>query len=294
MSSGYHPSAFPELSKWFPSENRAKAIGVQAVSGLLALAIIPILGIMLVELLGGWREFFFVLGIAGIFFFIPVFFLMRFSKNEYSKLEESQTIPKGADGWTKSFVISLIIMGLRGMTFRCITILMPFYLHETYGFEPIWASSLTTIMLATGLVGEVTSMYLSDKMQRRLPFIFISTGFVAPFLLLLNFSLSGIILIFLLIGVGFFQFLGVPAMNAWLTEISPRDSPSLAFGLLFSIGALPGALAPIIFGALGDIYGLEASILFLVITATLATILTLFLRESKNKLRKLNIILIDS
>ena len=43
-----------------------------------------------------------------------------------------------------------------------------------------------------------------------------------------------------------------------------------------------GALSPFIFGAIGDIYGLESSILFLVITATIATVLTLFLRDSKN------------
>ena len=281
MASGYHPAAFPELSKWFSSEKRAQSTGIQALGGLVAMAIIPLLGIVLVEMFGGWRESFVILGIMGIFFFIPVFILMRFSKREYAKHEENQTIPAGVDGWTITYVISLIVMGLRGMTFRCISILMPFYLVETYGFEPIWASSLTTIMLTAGLFGEISSMYLSDKIRKRVPFMILSTGFVAPCLFLLNYSLTGIILIFILIGIGFFFFFGVPANTAWLTEVSPKHSPGLAFGLLFSIGAMPGALSPYIFGAIGDIYGLEVSILFLVITSTIPTVLTLLLRESK-------------
>ena len=248
MASGYHPTAFPELSKWFSSDKRAKATGIQAIGGLVALAVIPLLGIILVEVLGGWREFFIALGLLGFVFFIPVFFLMRYSKTEFDKMEENQIVSDGADGWSKTFVISLAIVGLRGMTFRCITILMPFYLVETYGFEPIWAGSLTTIMLSGGLFGEISSMYLSDRFGRRLPFMIISTAFVAPCLLLLNYSLTNIVLIILLIGIGFFQFFGIPATTAWLTEISPKHSQGLAFGILFSLGAMPGALSPFIFG----------------------------------------------
>jgi MFS family permease len=280
-NSGYHPAAFPELSKWFPSKNRAKSTGVQALGGLIATAIIPFIGIMLVELFGGWRESFVILGIIGMLFFIPVFFLMRISKSEYITFNEKQTENDGTDTWTLTYGISMIVMSLRGMTFRCITILMPFYLVETYGFEPIWAGSLATIMLTAGLFGEVCSMFLSDKIQRRLPFMIISTGFVAPCLFLLNYSLSATILLLILIGIGFFFFLGVPANTAWLTEISPKQSPGLAFGLLFSVGALPGALSPFIFGLIGDTYGLEASILFLVITTIAATVLAFFLNESK-------------
>ncbi|MHA2211463.1 MAG: hypothetical protein ACXABV_20095 [Candidatus Thorarchaeota archaeon] len=53
----------------------------------------------------------------------------------------------------------------------------------------------------------------------------------------------------------------------------------MAFGILFSIGAIPGALSPIIFGWIGDFYGLQASVIFLVMTTLLATIFALLLRE---------------
>ena len=283
MASGFHPAAFPEISKWFPKSKRSLSIGIQETGGLIAMAIIPLLGIILVEMLGGWRDAFVALGILGIFIFILVFFLMRFSKGEAHQYEDNQTSNVGVDGWTRNYAISLVIVGLRGMTFRSITLLMPFYLVETYGLAPLWAGSLTTIMLTAGLFGEIISMYYSDKMRRRLPFMIMSMVFLTPCLFLLTFALAEIWLILVLIIIGFGFFFAVPAFTAWLTEVSPKESQGLAFGLLFSIGATPGALSPFIFGVIGDLYGLQTSILFLVITATLATFLMLFLKEPKSR-----------
>ena len=282
-ASGYHPSGLPKLTEWFPSKKRAHAAGVQSMGGVFGAAIIPLVGVILLEILGGWRESFLLLGIMGIITFIPVVALMRYSGNITFMPEENSSMTSGDSRWTRTFVISLGIKGIRSMTFQCISILMPLYLVEEYGFEPLWAGFLATIMLLAGLFGEVFTMYLSDKIHRRVPFIIASTGFVAPCLLLLNFSLVGVYLILVLILIGFFFFSGVPPLMAWLSEVSPKQSQGLAFGLFFSIGAIPGALSPFFFGAIGDIYGLEMSILFLVITATLSTVLALFLNESKIK-----------
>ncbi len=140
-------------------------------------------------------------------------------------------------------------------------------------------------MLSAGLVGEIVASILSDRMGKRVPFLVISTGLTTPALLMLNYSLSEGLLIIMLIVIGFFHYLGVPPNTAYLTEVSPRESRGLAFGLLFSIGAIPGALSPIIFGIIGDAYGLPASILFLVVTTTLATIVALFMRDVKQSNR---------
>ena len=83
----------------------------------------------------------------------------------------------------------------------------------------------------------------------------------------------------MLIIIGFFFYLGVPPNTAYLTEVSPRENRGLAFGLLFSVGALPGAFSPIIFGWIGDLWGLRASVLFLVVTTILATVVALFMKD---------------
>lgn len=279
-ASGYHPSVFPALAEKFPQKNLAKATGIQAMGGLVGMAVIPFLGVTLLVWLGGWRPSLIALGLMGFLIFVPFILLMRESRVGYREgFMDKEEECEGTEGWTKNYFLGLLLMGLRGMSFRSTSLLMPLYLYETYPVDLVWAGYLTTIMLSAGLVGEIIASILSDKMKRRVPFLVISTGLTTPALLLLNYSLSESVLIIMLIIIGFFFYLGVPPNTAYLTEISPRESRGMAFGLLFSVGAIPGAISPIVFGIIGDNYGLPASILFLVVTTTLATIVALFMKD---------------
>ncbi len=281
-SSGYHPTAFPTLAHRFPKSARAKATGIQAMGGLVGMAVIPFLGVLLLLVVGSWQASFIVLGFFGLVLFIPVFGLFRFAKQEDLRIEQNNDKEEvGEEGWTLNYGLSLILMGLRGMPFRCMAILFPLYFEDIYHFEPIWAGSLTTVLLLAGLVGEMVAAPLSDRIGKRVPFLIASTGVVTPLMLTLNFSLEPLILIIVLIIMGFFFYLGVPPNTAYLTEVSPKHSQGLAFGLLFSVGAIPGAISPIIFGYIGDSFGLPFSILYLVVTLFLATIIAALLKEPK-------------
>ncbi len=305
-ASGYHPSSFPALAEEFPKA-RSKATGTQAIGGLLGMAITPFLGVTLFVVYGTWQQSLRVLAIIGIIVFIPSYLLMRYSNGKkitqrvgnpiQVQEEDTQELDEfdGPDGWTRNFWVIIIIMGLRGMAFRCTSLLMPLYLSVQYATGLVTAGYLTAVMLSAGLVGEIVSAYYSDKWKRRVPFLIASTGVAAPSLLLLNYHLDVHQLILVLIVIGFFFYLGVPANTAYQTEVSPRGSRGLAFGLIFSIGSIPGALSPIIFGIIGDNYGLEASIIFLVITTALATLIGFFLREpSRERFEKPGIIIFDS
>jgi len=284
-ASGYHPSVFPALAEKFRQRDLAKATGIQAMGGLIGMAIIPFLGVTLLVALGGWRLSLVVLGVMGLIIFVPFIILMIYSRSGYTKgFIDKEDETEGADGWTKGYWLGLILMGLRGMSFRCTSLLMPLYLEATYPVDLVQAGYLTTVMLTAGLVGEIIAGWLSDKLNKRVVFLILSTGFATPALLLLNYSLSLGVLIVMLVIIGFFFYLGVPANTAYLTEVSPRENRGLAFGLLFSIGALPGAVSPIIFGWIGDVWGLPASILFLVITTTMATIVALLMKDQGSTL----------
>ncbi|NHJ12941.1 MAG: MFS transporter [Candidatus Thorarchaeota archaeon] len=283
-ASGYHPTVFPTLAQRFPKNARAKATGVQAMGGLVGMAIIPALGAFLLLVLGSWQMSFLILGLMGLCLFIPVLGLYRYAKREDTRALQIAPIEQaGEDGWTLNYGLALILAGLRGMPFRCTALLFPLYFEDIYHFEPIWAGSFTTILLTAGLVGEMVAAPLSDRMGRRVPFLIASTGVVTPLMLLLNFSLSPGVLVLVLIVMGFFFYLGVPPNTAFQTEVSPRQSQGLAFGLLFSVGAIPGALSPVIFGWIGDTWGLPFSILYLVVTLFLATVIASLLREPKEK-----------
>ena len=282
-ASGYHPSVFPALAEKFPQRDLAKATGIQAMGGLIGMAVIPFLGVTLLVALGGWRLSLVVLGVMGLIIFIPFIILMRYSRSGYTEgFIDKEDECEGADGWTKGYWLGLILMGVRGMSFRCTSLLMPLYLEATYPVDLIQAGALTTVMLTAGLVGEMVAGWLSDRLNKRVVFLVLSTGLATPALLLLNYSLSLGVLIVMLVIIGFFFYLGVPANTAYLTEVSPRENRGLAFGLLFSVGALPGAVSPIIFGWIGDVWGLPASILFLVSTTTIATLVALFMKDAKS------------
>ncbi len=278
-AAGYHPSAFPALSDRFPKGARAKAVGTQAMGGLVGMAIIPFLGVVLLVTLGTWQASLIALGITGLLLFIVTATLVRFSREYTRQNPVAEEEPDGEEGWTRNYVLAMILTGLRGIPFRCLSLLMPIYLVMSYGYEPLWAGSLTTLMLGTGLVGEMVAGPLSDRVQRRTPFIVLSPMLIAPALFLLNFSLEPVPLIIVLMVIGFAYYFGVPPYQAYQTEIAPKHQKGLAFGLFFSVGAIPGALAPIAFGWIGDTYGLPASIMFLVIVSVMAAIVASFLRE---------------
>ena len=292
-ASGYHPSVFPALSERFGPKDRAKSTGIQAMGGLVGMAVIPFLGVTLYVILGGWRPSLIALGLLGLVLLFPVAYLMWNGTKDLKQrtlefgngriVQDDEDEYQSPDGWTRNYWLALLNMGLRGMSFRCTSLLMPIYLVATYPVDPIWAGYLTTIMMVSGLVGEVFSSWYSDKINRRVMFLTFSTGVGTPALLLLNYSLSELALIGILIVIGFFFYLGVPPNTAYLTEVSPRGKEGIAFGLLFSVGSIPGAISPIIFGIIGDNFGLSVSILFLVTTTLLSTIVTLFMKDVNGK-----------
>ena len=282
-ASGYHPSSFPALTEKFPNSDRAKATGIQAMGGLVGMAITPFLGVTLLVLLGSWQASLQVLAIMGFILFVPTLLLMRRSSSKSKEIAVDEEQSEGPEGWTRNFWMVIVLMGLRGMAFRCTSLLMPLYLVVTYSASTVSAGVLTAIMLTAGLFGEIVSSILSDKLHNRVGFLVVSTGFATPALLLLNFALEPLMLVLVLIIIGFFFYLGVPANTAFQTEVSPRKARGLAFGIIFSVGSIPGAISPIIFGFIGDLYGLAASILFLVVTSFLATIVALLLKEEETQ-----------
>jgi MFS family permease len=284
--SGYHPSAFPAISAKFPKRERAKAVGLNAAGGLIGMAIIPFLGVTLLVIFGGWRNPVFVLGFMGLALFIPILIMMRYASKQ-SLIDEANGVnneePEEKIGWTRNFFVAMVFMGLRGIPFRCTTLMMPIYLVDSYGYEPVWAGSLTAIMLSAGLFGELASAPISDRSGKRVPYMILSVASMVPLFLFLNLSLDPIMLIVVLITIGFIYFFGVPPGQAYETEVCPTEKQGLAFGLLFSVGAIPGSLSPMIFGWIGDVYGLPSSILFLAIVSGLAVLVGLFLRDLPSK-----------
>ncbi|MGY5875811.1 MAG: MFS transporter [Candidatus Thorarchaeota archaeon] len=281
--SPHHPSAFPVLAERFPGNTRARAVGIHAAGGLVGMVVTPFLGGALFAILQSWRFSLIVVAVLGFVILVPVVILFRYaSSSEHTEIIHTPVEEVTSDEpivWSRGFKLIVIFIALRGIPFRCVTLLMPTYLFLKYGQNALEAATLTTIMLAFGLVAEMVFAPISDRTGKRVPFMVASIGLTVPILYMLNLPLNQTELLFVLIGFGFFFFMGVPAGQAYETEIVPVKSRGLAFGIIFSLGALPGATAPLFFGAIGDTFGLPAAILFLVITSSVATLIALLLRD---------------
>jgi FSR family fosmidomycin resistance protein-like MFS transporter len=279
----YHPAAFPALDERFERNDMAKATGLQAAGGLVGMALIPVIGVSLYTFLGSWRTSLSVLGILGVILFIPTFLLMRHSSKSTEEIDNKTEDCVNPEGWSKHFILTVILAGMRGIPFRSLTLMMPLYLYEAYSLDPFLAGVFTTIFLSAGLFGELVSATVSDRSGKRVPYILVSSTVVIPLFIMMTLALETILLVLVLIGLGFFFFFGVPPMQAFQTEVCPRDSKGLAFGIFFSVGAIPGALAPVMFGYIGDTYGLGMSMVFLAVVAVIATVLGLALRSTPSE-----------
>lgn len=280
-ASGYHPSAFPTLAERFPLSSRAKSTSIQAVGGLLGMALVPMLGVILLLVFGGWRQSLVLLGLIGIVSFFPVAVLIRYSTRCPVATEKTSRERTESTQWKRNFVLGIVYMGLKGMSFRSITLMMPLYLVDSHAYEPVLAGALTSLMLISGVAGELVAGPLSDRTGRRTDFMVISTVVSAFAIALLSFTVGRLSLIIILIVLGFFFFLGEPTATAYLTEMSPKEQSGIAFGLLFSVGAIPGAISPTIFGFIGDIWGLSMAIWFLTITISFASLIAFVLTDSR-------------
>ena len=284
-----HPSMFPALAERFPKRTRARAVGILAAGGLVGMVVVPFLGSALFAIFSGWRQSLFIMGLIGLVLVVPAVLFMKYASSydilkdkESEGKQQEATDDDGPEGWTKDYFLLIAYVGLRGIPFRCATLLMPIYLALRFSQDALVAGTLTSIMLAAGLVAELTFAPISDRTGKRTPFMILSMVLLTPFLFMLNLDLDTPALLVILIGIGFTYFLGVPAGQAYETEVVPTKSKGLAFGVLFSLGALPGALSPFFFGYIGDTFGLQASILFLAITAILGAIFAALLKDSSH------------
>ncbi|MEM2143108.1 MAG: MFS transporter [Candidatus Thorarchaeota archaeon] len=276
----YHPCAFPVLAEQFPSQRRAFATGVQGMGGIIGSALVPALGVFLLVWLGSWQGAFITLGGIGIVLFVPLLLAMKRGTDQCVMENNTNLGKRQVEGWTRDFALLVILSGLRGIPFRCMTLLMPLYLASSRGMDPSLAGILTSVMLASGILAEFISGPLSDRVQKRVPFIVMSSAFMIPTLLLLNLELDLVMLTLVLIATGFWFYWGDPPGMALETELSPAHRRGLAFGLIFSVGAVPGALAPALFGYIGDTFGLNISILFVAGVTAASAIVTSLVRES--------------
>jgi MFS family permease len=286
---------------WFPRTERTLATGVSTVFQLLGMLIGSVMSLLLwgVPLFGqlGYTaalargNIVSILTIQSILSvaFTILFFLIARDKPKYppdieevvKKKPSIMPMLKDKSVWIISygfFVGFAIIIGLTGILE---TLLPSLGIPPSLGLgNPVVITQ--TLILSFGIFGALIISVISDKVQRRKPFIYLALFMGAITTLILGTSTIAILTYAISILLGFFLVSVMPvalSTQEELKSVGPQLSGASA-GMAFEWGNVGGFLGLIILEALKVGGSYFYSILFLFVATLIAGVLVLFIPET--------------
>jgi MFS family permease len=230
-------------AKWFPVGSRATMVGLVTLSSLVGTALGMVLTPLLTESLSIAQVQLIYGGMAA---FSAVLFIALARANPPTPPCETgqETRALMFDGLKHALkikpfwfylVASFIGLGLfNGLTTWVEAIIRP------RGFTPNDAGTLGALMIVGGLVGAVVLPALSDKQQKRQPYLMLAFVGAIPGLLGLTFATSPILLFGSAVVLGFFLTSAMPVGMQYAAEITYPTPEGTSNGLiqLFGQGAV--------------------------------------------------------
>jgi MFS transporter, FSR family, fosmidomycin resistance protein len=251
----FHPSALSLVSRLCTSENRGRITSYFVVGGNFGYAIGPVLAGGLV-----WW-----LGLPGLLFLVipailMVFVLRNLLPGGIAAAREAHAIQKDASASGPSkwpFIILMAASILRAWAVFAAITYLPMYLVHTQGYDLVAASLIMTLMLLTGVAGQVAGGRISDRIGRKEFMVFGLVGAI-PFFYLF-FATTGILAIIALLIFGFFLWSTFAVAVAMGHELLPGNV-GLASGMMLGLAIGFGGLGVAVNGIIADHYSLAAAI----------------------------------
>ncbi|MDO9034652.1 MAG: MFS transporter, partial [Methanoregula sp.] len=194
----FHPAALSMVSRLCTSENRGRLTSYFVVGGNLGYAIGPVLAGALV-----WW-----LGLAGLLFLVLPAIAMAFALKYVlpggiikACADKAKHLDSEHPTSKKPFIILMIATILRAWAIFAAITFLPMYL-VSQGYDLVMASMIVTLMLLTGVAGQVAGGHFSDRYGRKEFMIFGLVLSIPPFCLFL--LTGGILSVIGLILFGFF------------------------------------------------------------------------------------------
>lgn len=267
----FHPTALSLVSRLCSAENRGRITSYFVVGGNLGYAIGPVLAGVLV-----WW-----LGLPGlVLLIIPalvmVLVLRRLLPGGIAAAHEAHATPlhEVADVPSKwPFVILMVASILRAWAVFAAITYLPMYL-VSQGYSLVMASTALTLMLLTGVAGQVAGGHISDRVGRKEFMVFALAGAV-PFFYLF-FATSGVLQIIALLCFGFCLWSTFAVAVAMSHELLPGNV-GLASGVMLGLAIGFGGLGVAVNGMIADHYSLAAAIGTIPLPIIAAVILLAFL-----------------
>lgn len=276
----FHPIAFSAVAKESSSSQLGRNMGIFAATGdigriAFAAAVTFIIG------LTSWRFTSFLYGIAALFLFLFCF-IYALRRNDGNKETASKSKKKLDYSILKkkAFGLSNAASFLDSFANASLFIFIPFLLTFR-GIDAAFIGVFTSVFFVGNLLGKVIMGRLTDRVKEEYLFIGCECCiFIA--LIILALSQSAVIISLLALILGFFTKGTVPIVSTMIAQSVGETEYEAAYSVNSLSTSIANTLAPLFFGLLADILGVQAIFFACGIAALLAAIPAIVLVKTKN------------
>ena len=276
----FHPIAFSAVAKESSSSQLGRNMGIFAATGdigriAFAAAVTFIIG------LTSWRFTSFLYGIAALFLFLFCF-IYALRRNDGNKETASKSKKKLDYSILKkkAFELSNVASFLDSFANASLFIFIPFLLTFR-GIDAAFIGVFTSVFFVGNLLGKVIMGRLTDRVKEEYLFIGCECCiFIA--LIILALSPSAVIISILALILGFFTKGTVPIVSTMIAQSVGETEYEAAYSVNSLSTSIANTLAPLFFGLLADILGVQAIFFACGIAALLAAVPAIVLVKTKN------------
>lgn len=276
----FHPIAFSAVAKESSSSQLGRNMGIFAATGdigriAFAAAVTFIIG------LTSWRFTSFLYGIAALFLFLFCF-IYALRRNDGNKETASKSKKKLDYSILKkkAFGLSNAASFLDSFANASLFIFIPFLLTFR-GIDAAFIGVFTSVFFVGNLLGKVIMGRLTDRVKEEYLFIGCECCiFIA--LIILALSPSAVIISLLALILGFFTKGTVPIVSTMIAQSVGETEYEAAYSVNSLSTSIANTLAPLFFGLLADILGVQTIFFACGIAALLAAIPAIVLVKTKN------------
>ncbi len=257
------------LADYFPEEQHGRVLSYF----YLAIPVGSALGYLLGGFIGqtmGWHAAFFIVGIPGLLFVIPLHFLREFRRDtEGTKMKFSMQSWKGYTAlFSRSFITNTMAMAAMTFALGGLAQWIPTFLYRIHHLDVARGNTLFGgVTVLAGISGTLVGGWLGDLFQKQSKKGYLAVsgwGFLigVPITVyaIITSSLSGCMTAIFF--AEFFLFLNTGPLNTVIVTVTQPAMRAMAFAVnIFFIHALGDAVSPTILGWLSDHWGLRTALL---------------------------------
>lgn len=261
-----------------PAKRRGEGMGYFGLSGNLAMAFGPALGLLLIAIIG-FSQSFLIAALFGLLSLIMALFI------QYKQVEKNETVlkTKKLDLYEKTAVTPSVLLFFITMVFGGITSFLPLYTQQE-GISGIGWYFFTFAIAMMSVRSFAGRLY--DKKGHKVVFVPGTILIIGAMLHLVFLSSSWMLVVAaFLFGTGFGSVL--PALQAWAVQEAPMNRRGMANATFFSFFDLGVGLGAIFFGYIATHFGYSEIYMVSAVSVAVSIALYLFLtRKDMGKVKE--------